>query len=102
MGTAGGATSCSQCSGWFPITTLLLLLLVSGPTVVQVAKVPSVEEEVGPEELSPAPPAGPEGQGGVEVQAAGPVGLSSQEVACGTSKTSTPTVTEPFKFCLVS
>lgn len=44
------------------------------------------------EEVSEAPPAWPEGQGGVEVEATGPVGLSSQEVTCGASNNSTPTV----------
>lgn len=44
------------------------------------------------EEVSEAPPAWPEGQGGVEVEATGPVGLSSQKVTCGTSNNSTPTV----------
>lgn len=43
------------------------------------------------EEVPEAPPAWPEGQGGVQVEAAGPVGLSSQEVTCGTSNISTPT-----------
>ena len=64
----------------------------AGPTVVQVAEVPSVEEEVSPEEVSEPPPAWPEGQGGVEVQATGPVGLSSQEVPCGTGSNGAPTV----------
>lgn len=43
------------------------------------------------EEVCEAPPAWPEGQRGVEVEAPGPVGLSSQEVTCGTSNNSTPT-----------
>lgn len=44
------------------------------------------------EEVSEAPPAWPEGQGGVEVEATRPVGLSSKEVTCATSNNSTPTV----------
>lgn len=65
--------------------------LLAGPTVVQVAKVPSVEEEVRSEEVPEAPPAWPKGQGGIKVEATGPVGLSSQEVTCGTSNICTPT-----------
>lgn len=67
------------------------------PTVVQVAEVSSVEEEVSSEEVSEAPPAWPEGQGGVEVEASCPVGLSSQEVTCGTSNNSAPAVKQAFQ-----
>lgn len=50
------------------------------------------------EEVSEAPPAWPEGQGGVEVEATGPVGLPSQEVTCGTSNNNTPTVKQANQF----
>lgn len=58
-------------------------------TIVEVTKVPSVEEEVHPEEVPEAPPARSEGQRGVGVKASSPVGLPSQVVTCHTSNTST-------------
>ena len=52
-----------------------------GLTVVEVAEVPCVEEEVGSEKLSKAALAWPERERGVQVQAAGPVRLSAQVVS---------------------
>lgn len=52
------------------------------PTVVEVAQVPSIEEEVCPEEVSEAAPARTEGQRSVEVEPACPVCLSPQVVTC--------------------
>lgn len=52
-----------------------------GLTVVEVAQVAGVEEEVRSEQLPEAALARPEGQGCVHVQAAGPVRLSAQVVA---------------------
>lgn len=51
-------------------------------TVVEVAEVSRVQEKVGSEKFSEAALAWPEGQRGVQVQAASPVGLSSQVVPC--------------------
>lgn len=45
------------------------------------------------EEVSESPPAWPEGERGVEVEASGPVGFSPQVVACQTSNSSTNTFT---------
>lgn len=50
------------------------------PTIVQVAQIACVEEEVSPEEVSKATFAWPERQRRVEVQTACPVGLSTQIV----------------------
>ena len=58
-------------------------------TIVKVAKVSGIEEEVCSKEVTEAPPAWPEGERGVEVEASSPVGLSSQVVACHSSNTST-------------
>lgn len=52
-----------------------------GFTVVEVAEVARVEEEVRSEKLPEAALARPEGQRGVQVQAAGPVRLSAQVVS---------------------
>lgn len=51
-------------------------------TVVEVAEVPRIQEEVGPEEVAEATPTGSEGQRGVEVQTSSPVALPSQVVSC--------------------
>lgn len=51
-------------------------------TVVQVAKVSCIEEEVSSEEVAEASPAWSEGQRSVEVEASGPVAFSSQVVTC--------------------
>lgn len=56
-------------------------------TVVEVAEVPSVQEEVRPEEVSEATPARSEGQWGVEVQTPSPVALPSQVISCHTRTT---------------
>lgn len=52
-----------------------------GLTVVEIAEIPRVEEEVCSEEFSEAALAWPERQGGVQVQAAGPVRFSAQVVS---------------------
>lgn len=51
-----------------------------GLTIVEVAEISRVEKKVSPEELPKAALARPEGQRGVQVQAAGPVRLSAQVV----------------------
>lgn len=51
-----------------------------GLTIVEVAEVSCVEKKVSPEEFPEAALARPEGQRGVQVQAAGPVRLSAQVV----------------------
>ena len=51
-------------------------------TVVQLAKVSRIEEEVSSEEVAKTSPAWSEGQRSVEVEASGPVAFSSQVVAC--------------------
>lgn len=56
-------------------------------TIVQVAQVAGVEEEVRPEKIPEAAFAWSEGQRCVEVQAACPVCLATQVVTCTTLQT---------------
>lgn len=63
------------------ISVLLLSVIMAWcdpPTIVQVAEVACVEEEVSPEKVSKATFAWPERQRCVEVQTTCPVGLSTQ------------------------
>ena len=52
------------------------------PTIVEVTQIPGIEEKVCSEEVTKAPLAWSEGEGGVEMETPSPVGLPSQVVTC--------------------
>lgn len=66
--------------------TECILCCFSPPTVVEVAEVACIEEEMRPEKVSEAALARPEGQWSVEVQAACPVRLPAQIVTWSTQR----------------
>lgn len=68
-------------------------------TIVEVTQIPGIEEEVRPEEVTKAPFAWPEGQGGVEMEPPSPVRLATQVVTCHT--TVLQSRSKPYHECLI-
>ena len=67
------------------VHTLNVCIDFTSPTVVEIAKIASIEEEVGSEEVTKSPTAWTEGQRCVQVESPSPVGLPPQVVTWNAS-----------------